>query len=81
VILVVFLTNLPVNFPTNDSAFERLKMPVTILTRSRVVAAPARIQRYNILDAELKGFGVRIESNGQKFWFLQTMKNGRRSYQ
>ena len=56
-------------------------MPVTILTRSRVVAAPARIQRYNILDAELKGFGVRIESNGQKFWFLQTMKNGRRSYQ
>ena len=55
-------------------------MPVTILTRSRVVAAPARSQRYNILDAELKGFGVRIESNGQKFWFLQTMKNGRRFY-
>ena len=55
-------------------------MPVTILTRSRVVAAPARDQRYNILDKKLKGFGVRIEPNGRKFWFLQTTKNGRRYY-
>jgi hypothetical protein len=55
-------------------------MPVTILTRSRVVAAPARDHGYNILDKKLKGFGVRIEPNGRKFWFLQTTKNGRRYY-
>ena len=53
-------------------------MPVTSLTRNRVVAAPARDQRYNILDKKVKGFGVRIHTNGRKFWFIQAMHHGRR---
>ena len=35
-------------------------MPVTILTQSRVVAAPAQGQLYNIPDSEWKGFAVRV---------------------
>jgi hypothetical protein len=43
-------------------------MPVTSNTRNRVVAVPARIQGYNTLEKKIKGFGLRIEPNGRKFW-------------
>ena len=55
-------------------------MPVTSDIWSRVVAAPARKERYNIPDKEIKGFGVRILPNGRKIWFLQVMHDGRRIY-
>ena len=55
-------------------------MPVTSDIWSRVVAAPARKERYNIPDKEIKGFGVRIHPNGRKIWFLQVMHDGRRIY-
>ena len=31
-------------------------------------AAPARRHRQNIPDKKIKGFGLRIEPNGRKFW-------------
>ena len=42
--------------PPDDSQFEDLKYAVTSDTRNRVVADPARIQGYNILDSEWKDF-------------------------
>ena len=43
-------------------------MPVPSDTWNRVVAVPARTQGYNTLDEKIKGFGLLIEPNGQKFW-------------
>lgn len=55
-------------------------MPVTSLTSehmmSRVVTAPARRKRYNILDKKIKGLAVRVHPNGRKFWFIQAMHEG-----
>lgn len=55
-------------------------MPVTSDTRNRVVAVPARKERYNIPDEKIKGLAVRIHPNGRKIWFLQVMHEGRRVY-
>ena len=53
-------------------------MPVTSLTSehmtSRVVTAPTRNKRYNILDKKIKGLAVRIHPNVRKFWFVK-LKN------
>ena len=55
-------------------------MPVTSLTSehmtSRVVTAPTRKKRYNILDKKIKGLAVRVHPNGRKFWFVQAMHGG-----
>ena len=55
-------------------------MPVTSNTRNRVVAVPARYQRYNTLDKKIKGLGLRVTPQGRKIWFLQVMHNGKRHY-
>ena len=60
-------------------------MPVTKQNTGRVVAAPARCKRYNILDSEMKGLGLRVEparqnGGGHKAWYVQAMAGGRRVY-
>ena len=57
-------------------------MPVTKQHAGRVMAAPARYDRYNIPDSKLKGLGLRVEplrqdGGGHKALYVQAMAGGR----
>ena len=47
-------------FANNPAGMKRNRMPVTKQNTGRVVATPARCKRYNILDSELEGLGLRL---------------------
>ena len=53
-------------------------MPNVRLTESRVEALEPRRSPYDIRDAELKGFGVRILPSGGKRYFVHSQHEGRR---
>ncbi|MCY4592522.1 MAG: tyrosine-type recombinase/integrase [Alphaproteobacteria bacterium] len=53
-------------------------MPGTILTDARVKALRPRGTAYDIRDANLKGFGVRVLSSGRKRYFVHCQHRGER---
>ena len=48
------------------------------LTQRRVDALKPRKTSYEVRDADLKGFGVRVGPSGKKSYFLHSQRNGRR---
>ena len=48
------------------------------LTQRRVDALKPRKAAYEVRDAELKGFGVRVGPSGKKGYFLHSQRDGRR---
>ena len=55
-------------------------MPQLTLTDARVKALKPRKSTYNVHDAKLKGFGVRVLPSGAKRFFLHTQHRGQRSW-
>ncbi len=53
-------------------------MPNVRLTRRRIEALEARKSPYDVRDAELKGFGVRVLPSGGKRFFVHSQHEGRR---
>ena len=53
-------------------------MPDRRLTQSRVEALEPRKSPYDIRDAELKGFGIRVMPSGAKRFFVHSQHEGRR---
>ena len=56
-------------------------MPDRRLTQSRVEALEPRKSPYDIRDAELKGFGIRVLPSGAKRYFIHSQHEGRRFWQ
>ena len=53
-------------------------MPNTRLNESRIEALGARKSPYDIRDADLRGFGVRVLPSGAKRYFIHSQHEGRR---
>ena len=53
-------------------------MPRTNLTDARVAALKPRKTTYNIRDAKLRGFGVRVTPSGRKRFFVHCQHRGQR---
>ena len=53
-------------------------MPKTNLTDARVTALKPRKIKYDIRDAKLRGFGVRVPPSGRKRFFVQCQHRGER---
>ncbi len=53
-------------------------MPNTRLSKSRIEALEPRKAPYDIRDADLKGFGVRVLPSGKKNFFVHSQNEGRR---
>ena len=53
-------------------------MPTIALTEARVKALRARPSAYDIRDAKLTGFGVRVLPSGAKRFFIHTQHRGTR---
>ena len=53
-------------------------MPIRRLNESRIEALEPRKSPYDIRDAELKGFGVRVLPSGAKRFFIHSQHEGRR---
>ena len=53
-------------------------MPKVRLTQSRVESLEPRKSPYDVRDAELKGFGVRVLPTGGKRYFIHSQHEGRR---
>ena len=53
-------------------------MPNLRLSQSRVEALEARKSPYDVRDAELKGFGIRVLPSGGKRFFVHSQHEGRR---
>ena len=53
-------------------------MPRTNLTDARVTALKPRKTTYDIRDAKLRGFGVRVSPSGRKRFFVQCQHDGER---
>ncbi len=53
-------------------------MPSFTLTAARIVALKPRKSPYDIRDARLKGFGVRVMPTGRKRFFIQCQHRGER---
>ena len=53
-------------------------MPNVRLSQSRIEALRPRRSPYDVRDAELKGFGVRVLPSGSKRFFIHSQHEGRR---
>ena len=53
-------------------------MPIVRLNESRIEALEPRKSPYDVRDAELKGFGVRVLPTGGKRFFIHSQHEGRR---
>ncbi len=53
-------------------------MPIVRLNKSRIDALEPRKSPYDVRDAELKGFGVRVLPTGGKRFFIHSQHEGRR---
>ena len=53
-------------------------MPRTNLTDARIIALKPRKTAYDIRDAKLKGFGVRVQPSGRKRFFVHCQHRGER---
>ena len=55
-------------------------MPNTALSEARVKALAPRKSAYDIRDAKLQGFGVRVLPSGTKRFFIHTQHRGKRTW-
>ena len=56
-------------------------MPSRSLSEARIKGLKPRRRAYEVRDAKLKGFGVRVLPSGAKRFFVHTQHNGKRSWQ
>ena len=55
-------------------------MPNIVLSEARLQALRSRTCAYDIRDATLRGFGVRVLPSGAKRFFVHVQHRGRRTW-